>query len=74
MDENNIHHSHQESEDQPRDKFFKIRNTLNTIFIVGAIVGVAVYFLSNRTTGIYIILAAMVFKMAECSFRIINRK
>ena len=41
--------------------------------MLGAIVGVAVYFLSeSTTTGIIIILAAMVFKIIECILRFIR--
>lgn len=50
-----------------------IRNILNIIFMVGAIVGVSIYYFSDKTTGIYIVLGAMVFKMAECCLRFFRR-
>lgn len=58
---------------EPKDHFLPIRQKLNIIFMLGAIVGVAVYFLSeSTTTGIIIILAAMVFKIIECILRFIR--
>ena len=55
------------------DRFLPIRQWLNIIFMLGAIVGVAIYFLSDNTTiGIIIILVSMVFKMVESILRIIR--
>lgn len=50
----------------------KIRNILNIIFMLLAVVGMAFYLLSDRTTGIYIILIAMCFKIAESSLRMLR--
>lgn len=59
--------------DKPRDLFFWIRNILNIIFMVGAVVGVIFYYFTEQETlGIIIILTAMFFKMAECSLRIFH--
>ena len=55
------------------DKYFKIRNILNIIFIIGAIVGMAVFYFHDRTMGTIIILTAMAFKIAECCFRFIRQ-
>ena len=58
----------------PRDRIFWIRNILNIIFIIGAVVGVIFYFFTQKETlGIIIILTAMFFKMAECSIRIFRK-
>lgn len=47
-----------------------LRQWLNIIFMVGAVVGVCIYYFTEAITlGIIIILCAMVFKMAECAFR-----
>lgn len=59
--------------DASNDKYFKIRNVLNIIFIIGAIVGMAVFYFHDRTTGTIIILTAMAFKIAECCFRFIRQ-
>lgn len=55
-------------EERP-DRYLRLRNILNLIFMVGAIVGVAVYLWADNTVGTIIILGAMVFKMVECVYR-----
>ena len=56
-----------------KDRFLYIRQWLNIIFMLGAVVGVIVYFLADlTTTGTIIILVAMVFKIIECVLRFIR--
>ena len=50
-----------------------LRNWLSFIFIVGAIVGLIVYFYHSRETGIYIILASMIVKFTEAALRMIKQ-
>ena len=53
----------------------KIRNILNIIFMIGAVVGVILYLSKNEEQhylGLYIILIAMCFKIAESSMRMIK--
>ncbi len=59
---------------RPKDKgkFFVLRNLLNTIFIIGAIIGMIVYFFFNSEKGMIIILGAMAFKMCECVIRLVK--
>ncbi len=57
----------------PKDKYFKTRNVLNTLFIIGALAGLIVYFCASHNAGIIVILVAMVFKIVECCFRLIHR-
>lgn len=65
-----IHKRGEESEVQPRGTVFIIRQVLNIIFMIGAIVGVALYwFLPEPTYGILVVMTAMFFKMAECVLR-----
>ena len=52
------------------DPYFALRNTLNIIFMLGAIIGAAVYFWADRTAGTIVILVAMLFKIVECVFRL----
>ena len=59
--------------DASEDKYFKIRNVLNIIFMVGAIVGMGIFYFHDRTMGTIIILTAMAFKIAECCFRFIRQ-
>lgn len=50
----------------------KIRNILNIIFMGTAVIGVFWYLSKDRTTGTYIILFSMCFKIAESSMRMIK--
>ena len=50
-----------------------IRNILNLIFMIVAVVGVVIYLTDDRTKGIIVILIAMCFKMAEASMRMFNK-
>lgn len=53
----------------------QIRNWLNIIFMVMALIGVILYLQKNEERhqlGLYIILIAMVIKIAESSMRIIK--
>ena len=49
-----------------------LRNWLNSIFILGAIAGMCIYFFGNRDTGTYIVLGAMALKFVECIFRVMK--
>lgn len=59
--------------DASNDKYFRIRNILNIIFIIGAIVGMGIFYFHDRTMGTIVILTAMAFKIAECCFRFIRQ-
>ena len=50
----------------------QIRNWLNIIFMIMAVVGVIYYITKDRTVGTYIILFSMCFKIAESSLRMIK--
>ena len=50
----------------------KIRNCLNIIFMVLAVIGVIYYLTKDRMVGTYIILIAMCFKIAESSLRMMK--
>lgn len=58
--------------DRGNDRFFKVRNCLNIVFILGAIAGMAVYYFGNTTIGIIVIIIAMVLKFIECVLRLIH--
>ncbi|MCD8203009.1 MAG: hypothetical protein LUD48_05150 [Prevotella sp.] len=57
------------NEEEKPDRFLKLRNILNTVFIVGAIVGVLVFIYKGEQLGTIIILCSMMFKIVECVFR-----
>ena len=68
-----IERRHRGGQKPQTDHFRTTRQWLNIIFMVGAVVGVAVYLLHTpQTLGIIIILAAMVFKIIECALRFIK--
>ena len=50
----------------------QIRNILNIIFMIGAVIGVVYYLTVDKTAGTLIILTAMCFKIAESSLRMIK--
>lgn len=51
------------------DRYLRLRNILNLIFMVGALIGVLVYFQWDKQAGTVVILVSMVFKIVECVFR-----
>ena len=64
---------HRMHRQERKDRFLYIRQWLNIIFMLGAVIGVIVYFLAAlTTTGTIIILVAMVFKIIECILRFIR--
>ena len=64
---------HRRRKQEINDRFLPIRQWLNIIFMLGALVGVIIYFLTdNTTTGTIIILVSMVFKMVESVLRFIR--
>ena len=64
---------HRMHRQERKDRFLYIRQWLNIIFMLGAVVGVIVYFLADlTTTGTLIILVAMLFKIIECILRFIR--
>jgi len=67
-----VRRRHRRGDEEQEDKYRKLRQWLNIIFMVGALVGVVAYFTHHETIGIYIILGSMVFKFVECVFRIIK--
>ena len=69
MNEERFTPRHHRGKETKEDRFFRIRNVLNIIFIIGALVGLVLYFASDHTSGTIVILAAMVFKIVESCLR-----
>ena len=46
-----------------------VRQIQNMIFMIDAVIGVIIFLTGNNTVGTIVILASMVFKIAECGFR-----
>lgn len=57
---------------RPTEFLRTVRNILNIVFMIVAIVGVTYYFVADKQTGTYIILGAMVFKIAESAIRLLR--
>lgn len=49
-----------------------LRNILNTIFIIGAALGMAFYYWGYKETGTYVIIGAMAFKFIEVVVRLLK--
>lgn len=56
-------------ETQPQNRFLRLRNWLNIIFMLGAIVGMLTYTFAGQLIGTIIIICAMLFKVVECCLR-----
>lgn len=54
------------------DQLLGFRNVLNIIFMLLAVVGVAIYVWGDSIVGTYIIIAGMAFKMVECCLRMLK--
>lgn len=54
------------------ERYIVLRNILNIIFMLGALVGMAIYFKLDHQTGTIVILVSMLFKIVECVFRFIK--
>jgi hypothetical protein len=64
---------HRMRKDRAHDHTLGLRNILNIIFMVGALIGAIFYFFTDHTTiGIYIMLGAMAVKMVECCIRMLR--
>lgn len=49
-----------------------VRNILNIVFIIGAIIGMCIYYKGNTETGTIIIIVAMAFKFIEVVIRLLK--
>ena len=50
-----------------------IRNWLNTLFIIGAAVGMYLYYTGSLETGTYVILGSMIIKFIESGLRMMKQ-
>ena len=64
---------HRMKKERRHDHTLGLRNVLNIIFMIGAIIGAALYLFTDHTKmGVYIVLAAMAVKMVECCIRMLR--
>lgn len=57
---------------KPRNLMFKVRNVLNTLFIIGAVAGIVYTLRGDRTVGFYIVCVSMVLKFVESAIRLLK--
>lgn len=60
------------SREEKNDKYIVLRNILNIVFMVGAVIGVIMYYKCGHDSGTIVILVSMVFKIVECVFRFLR--
>ncbi len=54
------------------DQLLGLRNVLNIIFMLLAVIGVCIYVWGDSTLGTYVIIGGMAFKMVECCLRMLK--
>ncbi len=54
------------------ERFMFLRNILNIMFMLGALIGMVIYFKVDHQIGTIVILSSMLFKIVECVFRFIK--
>ena len=54
------------------DQLLGLRNVLNIIFMLLAVIGVCIYVWGDSTIGTYVIIGGMAFKMVECCLRMLR--
>lgn len=54
-----------------KGRFFVIRNILNIIFMILAVIGMIMYFYGSQTLGGILLITAVIIKISECVLRII---
>lgn len=77
MTENNSQEDFGKTNHRNEDKkimIFRLRNILNILFIIGAIIGMVYYFFIEEYIGTIIILVSMGFKITETSIRLLKIK
>ena len=76
MEDNNIQIPEHRRTDRisyaEKGRFFKLRNILNIIFMLLAVVGMALYFFTSQTIGGIVLVVAVVVKGAECVLRLLH--
>ena len=71
--ENTFPRRHRRGEEpEDYDRFASLRQLLNIIFMIGAIVGMFVYFKYSHNLGGGIIIGSMAFKLIECVLRLMK--
>ena len=72
MNDNNLYRRRRGEEEEGEERFVMLRQVLNLLFMVGAVAGILVYIYHSHQWGTAVILTSMVFKFAECVFRLMK--
>ncbi len=70
--ENTYVRRHRREEPEDNDRFAVLRQILNIIFMLGAVIGMFVYFKYSHSIGGGIIICSMLFKIIECVLRLMK--
>lgn len=57
---------------EERGRYYGLRQVLNTLFILTAIVGMILYFKVSKQTGTYLLIGSCVLKFAEVTLRLMK--
>lgn len=68
----NYRQHRRDENDAPQDRYIVLRQWLNLLFMVLAVIGVCLYFWKDQTLGSIVIIVAIVVKLVECVFRLIK--
>lgn len=53
-------------------RFFMLRQVLNTLFILSALIGMLLYFKWSCDVGTYLLIASCILKFAEVTLRLVK--
>ena len=68
------HHHHRRLEYSDRDNLFKVRNILNIVFMLLALIGIILWnFMDDHTIAIIVLLIGVVLKIAEVCIRLFHK-
>jgi hypothetical protein len=58
--------------EEERGRFYTLRQILNTLFILTALIGMVLYFKSNRDLATYLLIASCIIKFMEVTLRLMK--
>lgn len=68
------HHRQRRLTFSDHDNMFKVRNTLNMVFMLLAVIGLIMYYsMDNHTIAIIVLLVGVVLKIAEVCIRLFHK-
>lgn len=58
--------------DNERGRYYGVRQVLNTLFILTAIIGMVLFFKVSKDSGTYLLIGSCVLKFAEVTLRLMK--